>query len=489
VTRLLNRSFPFLTLLLLFAALVWTCLHRGPWYDEFYTQYVTRSGVPWTTALRSMWLTDNHPPLYYALARATTWLGTIDQHRLLNLAVAGMAVLGGLAIVRDVPRLAPTATALVFALAANPWTLIAGSELRSYFLSLCAGAVLALSLCAIRLAGGAGGRARQATYWIAALVGFNLHIVTSLTCAALVAPFLAAALLRRDWAEVRAIALAPLVAGLILVAVSAVQLPIWLANTQVFWIEGGLWSARWAVEWPLIRTLQANLVVLAGALGGGVLLAREVLRRRPSGEAGALALLVGGVVLTIVGLVSLHLLRPMLIEKYLMAMVAAVAVGIALACGKLLESLGPRWRALALAAALVATALALVTNARAAAGRVSWFGSGGVVAAEVARCPGTVVHADGAWNDDVAGMLPRENAQVVPFAYRYVADALGFALEPVGSRRMSATCPTVFWGDHDSTARWDALRVAARLRAVGFPVTRLEFRRVDDGWVAVARPR
>jgi hypothetical protein len=488
--RTLTRGITPATLLLLAAVLVWVCLHRGPWYDEFYTQYVTRPQVPWITALRESWLADNHPPLFYVLARASAWAGPIAQHRLLNLAIGCVAVLGCAAIVRDVPRLAFAGAGLLLELAANHWMLIAGSELRSYFLSLCAGAVLALGLCAIRIEGGAGGRARRAAYWVAALLAFNTHIVTSLTCAALVAPFLAAALLRRDWAEARAIGLAPLVAGAMLVAITAFQLPTWLANTQVFWIPPGLWEARWAVEWALIRTLEANPVVLLGAFAGAGLMAWEVLvRRRRSGMAGALALSMAGVVLALAGLVALHLLRPMLIEKYLMAVIAAVAVGIALAFARLLQAFGPRLRLATLAAALAATVLAIVHNVPVATARVTWFESGRAIAAHLARCPDTRVYADPRWNDDVLAMMPRDNRQVVPFAYRYVADALGFALAPAGARALSPTCPTIFWGEHDSAHRWDEPRVEARLRARGFAVSRLEFQRIGEGWIAIAHPR
>lgn len=488
--RSIARAITPATLLLLAAAIVWACMNRGPWYDELYTQYVTRPGVPWLAALKGSWMADNHPPLYYALARATAWLGPISWHRLLNLAMGAVAVAGCIAIVRDVPRLAPAAAALALALAANEWTLLEGSELRSYFLSLCSGAVLALSLCAWRIAGAQASTARQVTYWIAALVSFNTHIISSLTGAVLVGVFLAAALWRRDWREARAIAVPPLVAGVILVAITLVQLPMWLANTKVFWIEPGFSSARWAIEMGVLHTLGVNPVLLLGAIAGAGLMARDVLwLRKPSGEAGALVLLGIGVAIAAVGIIVLHLLRPMVIEKYMMVMFAAVAMGVALGFGRLLESLGPRLRLLALAAAFVATVLALVHNAQVAAARDSWFGTGRAIAAEVARCPGTIVHADPEWNDGALVMLPTDNAQVVPFGYRYVAQAMGFELAPDGSRTLSRTCPTIFWGEHDNLLRWNAATVTARLRERGVTVPEMEFRRIGPGWLAVVPPQ
>ena len=37
-------------------ALVWTCTQRGPWYDEFYTWYVTGPERTFDAALRDSWL-------------------------------------------------------------------------------------------------------------------------------------------------------------------------------------------------------------------------------------------------------------------------------------------------------------------------------------------------------------------------------------------------------------------------------------------------
>lgn len=474
---------------LLAVVLVWADLQRGPWYDEFYTQFVSRPDLSWGQGLRQSWLPDNHPPLYYALARLTAFLGAIPYHRLLNLMLGALAVAGGVAVVRDVPKLAPAGTALALALAANHWTLITGTELRSYFLSLCATAVLVLGLCAIRLTGGGGGIARRVAYWCAALVAFNTHIVTSLTAAALVAPFLVAALVRRDWREARAIAAAPLVAGLVLVAVAAVQLPLWLANTTVFWITPGFDQARFAIYWAVVRTAEANLVLLAGALAGAAGLAGDLLlRRKRSAQAGALALLVCGVSIAIAALVALHLLRPLLIEKYLVGLVAAESMGLALAFARMFQGLRARGQAIALALAAAGSVPGMMAGAGAAIFHTSWFASGRAVAAQAALCPGTPVHAGPMWNDDVTRLPPRDNARVVPYAYRSVADTLGFRLAPDGSRVLSARCPTIFWGEHDTRHRFDAARVTQRLRAAGFPETRLTFTAIGTGWMAVAPP-
>jgi hypothetical protein len=100
-----------------------------------------------------------------------------------------------------------------------------------------------------------------------------------------------------------------------------------------------------------------------------------------------------------------------------------------------------------------------------------------------------VVHTDPRWNANVVTALPRDNALVAPFAYRSVAGDLGFALAPAGSKAMAATCPTIFWGEHDGAHHYTRDIVLGDVQAAGFPVTSLTFRRIDDGWVAIAPAR
>lgn len=471
------------------AAIVWACLHRGPWYDEFYTQYVTRTGPDWTQALRASWLADNHPPLYYALARATDWLGRIETHRLLNLAIGVVSLLAGAAIVRDVPRLLPASTALLLLLAGNEWSVLSASELRSYFLSLCAGTLLALSLTALELTRTGGSWPRRLTYAATVLIAFNTHIVTTLIAGSLILPFVVAAVLRRDWRYLRALILPPLVAGLLFVIVSLIQLPYWEANTHSFWITGGLGSARWAIEYALLECLEANPLILAGALAGVAIMGRDLLRDRSACEGIAiLALLASGVVLGLAVLTAIHLLHPMLIEKYLTAIIGAVSVGIALACGRLLRALGPTSGTLFLTLALLLSLWALCESLSRTVARYSWYGTGHFVAETIASCPGTLVHGDRFWNADVMALSPADNRAVAPFGYRTVAAHFGFALEPEPSRRLARGCPTLFWAEHDTRHEFSDAMILAHLRASGFAVSAISVHRIGDGWVAAVEP-
>ncbi|HKT84451.1 MAG TPA: hypothetical protein VJQ77_00025 [Novosphingobium sp.] len=476
-------------LAVLASAIAWTALHRGPWYDEFYTQYVTRPGLGWTEALTTSWLADNHPPFFYILMRATAWFGGIEAHRLFNLAVATVTVAGGWITVRRERRLRVVAVVLALLVAANPWTMMSATELRSYFISLCAGMLLSLVLAIIWIAPLQGGRARQVVYAVTAFVAFNTHIVTTLFCAALIVPFAGVALLRRDRVRLRALLPAPIAAGLVFTFVTFFQFSHWDGNTQVFWLPAGLDVARWAMEFAVQRTLFANLPILLGAVAGVFLLGRDLVRTRSVPDLLAVILLTGsGIALAFALLLGIQMIRPIIIEKYLTAAVGAVAVVTAIGCSHFLVRM-PRWVEIPmLVIALAASCFALAGTVREAAGRTSWMGTGRLIARVVASCPDATVHTDDFWNADVMAMPPSDNRRVAPWAYDLVARRLAVRLEPVASRKLSPKCPNLFWAEHDSTRRFDAGQVLRHLQQSGFPIGSITLYRVGDGWVASDRP-
>ncbi|MCT2399732.1 hypothetical protein [Novosphingobium mangrovi (ex Huang et al. 2023)] len=470
-------------------AITWTAFERGPWYDEFYTQYVTRPGPGWFEALTTSWLADNHPPFFYMLMRATAWMGAIEPHRLVNLAVAAVAVLGGWLVVRGEARLRAPAAIMVLLLTANHWTMHSGTELRSYFTSLCAGALLSLTLASIWLSPSKGEWSRQAVYALTVLVAFNTHIITTLFSGAFIVPFLTVALLRRDRERLRALFPAPIAAGVVFLSVTALQFSHWEQNTQVFWIAGGFNSARYSMEYAVQRTLEANPLILLGSVAGTVLLCRDVLRTRKVPELLELCLLAGvGLCLAFALLMGIHLIRPVIIEKYLTAAVGTVAFVMAAACTRLLSALPRRVEVPLLFLALAVSLLALADNARKVAALNSWMGTGRLIARTVASCPQTTVHTDDFWNADVMAMSPADNRYVAPWAYKRIATRLGFHIAPASSRALSATCPNLFWAEHDTTRRFDETSVLEHIRQSGFAIRSITLYRVGDGWVASDRP-
>lgn len=475
--------------LLVAAALVWGSLHRGPWYDEFYTQYVTRAGTGWLADLRDSWLHDNHPPFYYALMRATAWLGDIETHRLVNVGIGAAALLGGALVVKEQRTLARPALLLLLLLMANPWTVHAGTELRSYFLSLCAGAVLALCLAAIWTGPAQMARSTQVVYTIAVFAAFNTHIITTIVSGAVILPFVVAALATKDWPKVRALLPAPLAAGIVFITITAIQLPHWERNTQVFWIASGFDAARYAMEYAVQRTLEANPLILLGAAVGGIMMCREFLRTRSNSGLILVAFLTGaGIALGFAVLMAIHLIRPILVEKYLTGAIGVIALILALACSHALSAAGRRTETGLLFGALIVSGFSLHANVREAAGQNSWLGTGRLIARTVSQCPATAVHTDDFWNAGVMAMSPADNRHVAPWAYAQIAKRLDFAVQASASHAMSSTCPNLFWAEHDTTHQFAEKNILEHLQRRGFALRTITLYRVGDGWVASDRP-
>ena len=76
----------------------------------------------------------------------------------------------------------------------------------------------------------------------------------------------------------------------------------------------------------------------------------------------------------------------------------------------------------------------------------------------------------------------------MPFAYRSVAAHFGFAIEPVASRRMAESCPTVFWTEHVAALSPTADEVTARLRARGYELGETRLFRPSRGWILISDP-
>lgn len=472
-------------------ALVWAALHRGPWYDEFYSWFVTRPDREFAAAMRESWLADNHPPLFYMLS----WLGgheapSIETLRLVNLAGLLALLGGGWVMLRPASPLRPAAAVALLLIAANSVVLVTGTELRSYFLSMCFGGLAVLGMAQAWIAGGLERPGQRIVFTLSMVAAFNLHILTSVIVGALAVPFLLMALWRKRYGLFRQILLACLVGGTLFVVVSAIQLPMWESNTARFWIPAGLMAARWAIQTCIERTAEANLAILIGGVAGAVLLARQALRSRTLPPALELqAMLVAGVVLACALLVGLQLLRPVLMERYLAALIPPIALGVALGFDALRRALPRAAGVILIGLALLLSLRALQHNAEAAAARKSWIGTGERIAALVRACPDSPVHIDPAgWNADAMAAPPHDNRVVFPQAYRLVAQRFGFALEPQESRRLSHGCPNLFWAEHDTIAAWNEANILAHLRRQGFAVQRVWQYRIGDGWIAADRP-
>lgn len=442
-------------------------------------------------ALRDHWLTDNHPPLFYALARATAWLGdSVPPRRLVNVLITLPAMAGFILIGQRRPAWRGVLIVFAIALASSPVAVFYGAEFRSNYLAFLSGA-----LAVAALAGLAGpdcpplSRRGGALLGGALAVAFATHLAATILTGGVAIAFVAARLVRRDWGGAIRLALLCALASLPLLISLALQLGRIEANTRVFWIPAGLTAARWAIQQQVEMNLTANLALTAcGPIGLGLLtLSRHDAVERARWNTAVI--LLAGLAFGTGVLLALHVWRPIVINRYLVAMGPPALLVLAIGAQVLLERLRFAPARSALVAAMAASAIwSISTTWRHALVEPSFMGTGRAIAGLVRQCPATVVHADMLWNEPVMALPPPDNRAVMPMAYAMTARALRFPLEPAGSRRLSKTCPTVFWTEHVADVEVTPAQLAQALQQRGVAVKTVELRRIGRGWIAVSRP-
>ncbi len=474
----------------LVAAILLAIHGRAPWYDEFYTYYVTRPGTGFGMVWPA-WMRDNHPPLFYFAAWATNWLGpAMADRRLLNLGFFAGAVAALCLIGRARPDLRGLLFAYAVALAGYQPMIERVAELRSNFLAYAAGAVAVAALTAFaapfRVA---PSRKAAAGLTVTLAVAFFVHLSATLIVGAVAAAFGLRLILARDWQGALRLAGIGLAAAIPFVATMAFQAATIAGNTRTFWIPAGFDAARWAIELETIANLTANWPLTLAGLAGLALLAAQVLsQRRLSPEASLVLTLAGGLALATGLLIAVHLQRPFVIGRYLVCLHPPIAMILATGVAALAGRLG-RKAGMLLDVALVAGALlAIHGHLRDVLARAGWDGTASAIARLASACPGTKIYADTYWNQPTLNLPPADNRAVMPFAYAWVARDHGFALAPASSHALAAACPTVFWTEHVPGQAPDARTIRDALRHRGFPVTEGHLRRIGDGWIFVARP-
>jgi hypothetical protein len=494
VTMLRRAGFVILGVMFTLAA-VMAIAGRGPWYDEFYSFYLVRPGAP-LGVLVPAWLRDNHPPLFYALAWVWARLlglgglgDSVEGLRTINLVVLAVTVALIARLARDDGWFRAVVWYYITALAGIFTVLDRIDQLRSYFLSLALTA-LVVPLLARWLRRDANPAGQSVALGILLALTFSVHLITTVIVAGLVAAVFGHLVVARRWHDALRLAL---IAGLALIpfaVMMAFQLSTIVANTQVFWIPPGLNAARWSVEMEVVNALTANPVLGLVALAGlGASIFGAMRHNTQSRETALLIITLGaGLVLALVVLVIAHLHRPLLITRYLVALDPVLAMMLALGAERVTRHLPVYVTAVIDLAILIAAGLAIHANLDKTLHQWSWHGTAGTIAAQVRNCPETMVYPDMSWNTEPLSMPPRENREVVPFSYDYVAHRYGFALAPAGSHTLSTRCPTLFWTEHVANMHPSANTVIRNLRASGYPVTSGRMVRTDIGWVLITPP-
>lgn len=490
------RRAGFVILIVMFTlAAVLAIAGRGPWYDEFYSYYLVRPGAP-IGSLAPAWLRDNHPPLFYLAAWIWSRLlgvagldGSVEALRTINLVVLAVTVAALARTAQEDPWFRRLLWYYATALAATFPALDRIDQLRSYFLSLALTA-LVLPLLMRCLRREAMPAHRSLVLGITLALAFSVHLITTVIVAGLVGAVICHLVLTRRWLDAGRLAVIATLALVPFALSMAIQIGTIVANTRTFWIPPGFSGARWAIEAEVIGALTANPVLGMVAMLGLVLLMIGALRRDAASREALLltATLGAGLGLALAVLVMAHLHRPLLITRYLVALDPVLALMLALAAEQVTRRVP--WRATSIidAAILVGTGFALYANLATTLRQWSWNGTGAAIATLVRECPQTRVYADMGWNGLVLDSPPRDNRDVLPFAYAYVAHRYGFALASAGSHDLSRSCPTAFWTEHVAAEHPSAHDVIMRLRRAGYPVTSGRMVRTDIGWVLVTPP-
>lgn len=461
---------------------------RGPWYDEFYTLYVARPGAPLPYAFHR-WLADNHPPLFYALARATTWLGTtVEERRVVNLflfVLAGIQLAWWL-IPRGLRRIG-----WIYAVAlASAWPAIDRvAELRSNYLAFVAAAVAVAALIGFDR----GYRTHRKAEWVmltlALLVAFNVHLAASMIVGGLAAAMILRRMIARQWPSAARLLAAASIAAMPLLIQLVMSFGQLDANTRHFWIEGGLTRARWAIQGEIESSLSANLPITILAIIGFGWLAHRSWRERRLAPRADLAVTLGvGLAIACAVMVAVHLWRPFIMSRYLVALHPPIAMMLALGAAALLDRVRPLFVTILSVLMSLAALAAIHANMVRTVAQPSWYGTGRAIATIRRNCPTTRIHVDASGNRLVMATPPSENRDVFPFAYRIVADHFGFPIADPRDRTIPRDCPTLFWTEHVAGQPDTARELAMRLRAAGFPIGRARLQRIGYGRVLLTWP-
>ena len=330
----------------------WLVSHRyGFWFDELYTAEV--GPLPLRRLVEALvrgegtidYLRDAPPSYnapYYAVVRLWLALTPFGPDELGLRMLSLVAAVGAVAVfTRAVARLADRRTALIagLILAANPFVVAYAGEARSYALALLATALAALGLArwldgeprALLLYGVAAGAAGRA-HWLALLVP---------------AAFAVAALILRRRQAVPVVA-TTVVAALPALAIVGIALANGVGGSGAEWIRdvGLAVPTRLLRSWTgghLALLTAMSAAVVAGAVGG-------------RGNVRVVALCWVGLPVTAVTVAEL--VHPVYVDRYLLPAVVGLAVLAALGVARC----PPRWLPFAVAALLVASVTATVSN-------------------------------------------------------------------------------------------------------------------------------
>jgi hypothetical protein len=425
---------------------------RGPWLDEFWTLELSdaRDGLP--ALVRDGWLRDTHPPLFNAWASllASLGLGSIAAGRLVtNLLAAALLIATALCVSRRTPAQAGVAACLLLLVLPLPQAMESFGIYRSYFWQMAAIGMLALIAHHVAMAAADLRWRRDADLAVIAVLAtassIGLHYVGGLFGGLLAGAIALSAFARglRRWGALMLVSAT--LSGLLVMAMLALQAPVWAAEFDHRWIDLPLFSALGVVATLAAAPLWLNPVALLGLRlvglykGTGARDARET----------RFVVMIGGVLATGVAIVlAVHVVVPIVVDRYLFAV--PVLVGALLAVPAARVARNRLLFGLLVLLAMAGAARPLIETGI----RPFWREDARTIAGIVTGCPTTEVYAASAWalGPAAASRMARREDPVFERGYGLLAAEHGFTVRFIGQKggahATPGACPVLLWYAH-----------------------------------------
>ncbi len=401
-----------------------------------------------------------------------------------NLLAAALMILAARRLSQRLPEQAGFNTMLMLLALSLPEAMEAFANYRSYFWQV---AALATLVMVARYVAAArtdlelrkdAGLAALAALSVGGAIG--LHYIGGLFGGLLAGAIALSAFGRglRRWA-ILMLATAAL-ASLLIVASVLFQAPSWAEEFDHSWIDLPLVDAFRVPIALIIGAIAHNPIALVGILAG---------RSASATPERCVVLMIGGVLAVGIGIVLAgHVLKPIVVDRYLIAVPVLVSALMAIPAARLAQG-SLSYGLLVLVSVAVAAAPLIRSGIK-----PQWSDGARTVAAIVASCPTTQVFAASGWVLGPAAETRtalREDP-VFARAYRWlVAERQGVTVHFIGlndaDRAMPGACPVLLWFEHTPNGAESDLAGAIEVAGLtGLDGARLSVIRSDTGFVVRA---
>lgn len=419
---------------------------HGPWFDEFWTRFLSDPSIEFGEAFQKRWVADVHPPLFSMMA----WLSAqvvrlpIEKARLLNLTPLAILALYLFLVGKALPRARAFITVFAISVGSSAFFIEYFTEFRSYFTGLCAFAALTVTLIAQDQSAEEEKPGAQTLLWtgylVSLLVCLNLHYLTTAVTVVLVGIFGCSAALRGNWRFFGIYLASGILAVLPFVAFVAYQWTVIERITADYWLKTSLPAAlNMLIAAIAAPTYSEQLAVAIAWLAAAFIF----LSRKDNPQVGrTIPVLLVAIIAEILMLLVYTWLTAAMTQRYLIPLAILSAALFALILARPIYE--NRWL----------LALFLVTNLGSAAFAAlprwndpRWDEAARYLSERQKSCLGSrIIPMQQNPNDHTPNSIDNYNE-----AYAYIANKWGLTLGSVdtpSSRPLDASCPDFYWADH-----------------------------------------